>query len=844
MRKPASIRSYGSLAAITMVMLFAAFMHLYLITSYPPGLDPDAAQDGLDALKPARYDVWPFYITINSNPDPTYIYTAAATTALFGAHALSMRFASVAYALWGLAATYACLAELGRGSFDAPLRRAIALFAVAALAASQPFAFFDRMALRFITQLPVQMLAVWALARAARTSSSRMWLLAGGLAGFTQYTYPSARVLPLLLLLVLLIKLLQERPPRAIFFKGLALYLGMAFVVLLPQIVWYAYYPHTFLARAGQTAFSQNPLYAQQGLSGVLLTKFVHYREALGDYWAGQYNQIKEPFLAPLFYYGFGLGLLACVIYFRRWFTPLVLCGLMVMILPDLISGDREWPHEFRLIGAYPFVAGVAGLGMGAVWGWARRRPIAERLVRAGLILFVGITFFQQAREFFGMDANFGRMVWGGNTWLRRVDNSVGELIARDPRPYLLPLQNYADTPVKYLTSRRVVHLQSALGLGGSLLPGLQSQTTLRLLLPRSDNDELWQGDLAQWVIIDGQTAYLLPPLDPSAMASLLPPQDDTTALYGVGSNSPIRLGHWADVALSRLALPAAFAPRFPANVCYAPGMCLVGVTYSDTHLQPGGQLRVYLHWQIARPIKEDYIMFVHLLDRDGGAIASVDEYPLSHGYRTYEWGTNETIISTTVIDLPVELAAGPYAIEAGFYPPYDLARAATIGEQGQITGDRAYLPHLKVPRPAAHLPADAAQTLIKFADELELIGYRVDSLPANSQPLRVTLWWRGLKPASQNWTGFFHLTPASDSQSLAGQLDRGLTGGAYPPVIWDAGEVVEEQIEISANGLAAGKYALWMGLYAPASFERAPIIQSPYPVQDNRTLLLEFDLK
>jgi len=103
---------------------------------------------------------------------------------------------------------------------------------------------------------------------------------------------------------------------------------------------------------------------------------------------------------------------------------------------------------------------------------------------------------------------------------------------------------------------------------------------------------------------------------------------------------------------------------------------------------------------------------------------------------------------------------------------------------------------------------------------------------------------WRGLKPASQNWTGFFHLTPVSDTTSLVGQLDRSLTGGVYPPTIWEEGELVEEQIEIPASSLAAGKYTLWMGLYSSANFERAAISKSPNQIQDNRTLLLEFEIK
>ena len=41
-----------------------------------------------------------------------------------------------------------------------------------------------------------------------------------------------------------------------------------------------------------------------------------------------------------------------------------------------------------------------------------------------------------------------------------------------------------------------------------------------------------------------------------------------------------------------------------------------------------------------------------------------------------------------------------------------------------------------------------AGMSKIVLGSELELIGYRVDALPAASQPLRLTLLWRGVRPA------------------------------------------------------------------------------------------------
>jgi hypothetical protein len=268
--------------------------------------------------------------------------------------------------------------------------------------------------------------------------------------------------------------------------------------------------------------------------------------------------------------------------------------------------------------------------------------------------------------------------------------------------------------------------------------------------------------------------------------------------------------------------------------------MCLLGASYDQPALQPGQPLGVTLFWQVQNPIKEHYTLFVHVLDRNGNALASKDELPLDDGYRTYEWQPNEMILTQTTLQIPADAQPGPYKLEVGFYLGYDITPVKTISASGEVTGDRAYVENLKVPRPVVQIPPEAVKAGIDFGDEVNLAAYRIDGLPDGTQPLKMTLWWQGLKPASVAWTEFFHFTPASDNTNLVGQLDHELTGGDYPPTIWSAGEVVEEHIEIQTGPLAAGTYAVWMGLYNPNTQERAAVLSGPGPTQDNRTRLME----
>ncbi len=62
-------------------------------------------------------------------------------------------------------------------------------------------------------------------------------------------------------------------------------------------------------------------------------------------------------------------------------------------------------------------------------------------------------------------------------------------------------------------------------------------------------------------------------------------------------------------------------------------------------------------------------------------------------------------------------------------------------------------------------------------------------------------------------------------------------------PTVWAVGEVVQEQVQISAAKLQAGSYAVWIGMCAPVTQMRAAVKAGPGVVVDNRALLLEFQL-
>ena len=99
------------------------------------------------------------------------------------------------------------------------------------------------------------------------------------------------------------------------------------------------------------------------------------------------------------------------------------------------------------------------------------------------------------------------------------------------------------------------------------------------------------------------------------------------------------------------------------------------------------------------------------------------------------------------------------------------------------------------------------------------------------------------MRPATEDWTAFFHITPSANNAKIVGQLDNAITDHEYPPTVWSPGEEVVDTVQISAAKLQAGSNAVWMGMHAPVTQMRAAIKAGPGVVVDNRALLLEFQL-
>lgn len=86
------------------------------------------------------------------------------------------------------------------------------------------------------------------------------------------------------------------------------------------------------------------------------------------------------------------------------------------------------------------------------------------------------------------------------------------------------------------------------------------------------------------------------------------------------------------------------------------------------TEVEPGDAIALVLRWQSIRAVKQDYHVFVHLLDSRGEKIAQRDGQPVQWMRPTSSWQPGEEILDHYGFLLPSDAIPGDYHIAVGFY--------------------------------------------------------------------------------------------------------------------------------------------------------------------------------
>ncbi len=211
-------------------------------------------------------------------------------------------------------------------------------------------------------------------------------------------------------------------------------------------------------------------------------------------------------------------------------------------------------------------------------------------------------------------------------------------------------------------------------------------------------------------------------------------------------------------VALSLVALFGYLAPAYARPAAWAAGdalpnpvdirfdtlAALRGYTFEPDVVEPGQPIAIELYWEVTGQPPGDYLLFVHLVDGETGAlVAQRDTHPGLGNFPSSQWRPGDRFVERLSLYVP-ETAYVPAAAElrAGLYAPGGFRLGITDATTGAGLGDSFPL------GPVALQPSDPAAPLpnageYRFEDRFQLAGYSYDRRAlAPGEPLTVTLYW------------------------------------------------------------------------------------------------------
>ena len=804
--------------ALILILLVGTWLRVNDLAQIPPGLYHDEAFSGLDALSIVRGAGFPIFFEGNGGREPLFIYLHALSILLFGPTPFALRLPAAFVGILTLPVIFVLTRAI---SADRKNSIGLALIATASLATFYWHLNFSRVGWRTITLPLFACLVFYFFWRARRTGRVRDHVLTGVFLGASLYTYLSARFLPFVLaafwalesggsvVFVMLSRakhlLRNERDSSSqkpllrmtkcdqrAWLRNISIVIAAAFVVFLPLAIYFFFHPQAFLFRVADVTLSSGESQVAAIWSNAQRVLGIFYSSGDPEWRHGIAQRTILDWVTAI---PFALGLLAALWRWRKRESWFALLWLGIMLLPTILS--RDAPDTQRAIGALPAVGLFIAWGMAAIVDTISPRfQLSRRNLAFAATAFVLLgSGWISYNDYFVSWANDKRAYydfqgdWAGLArWMTAQSENV-----------LLPMNLYAEPTIHFLTLSRFSETRSILNLSDAERAQIASEASIAIAPLAPSNDA--------FVLLRGNSAILLVP-NPQTEA-LLRAQPAQSRFQDQWSKSLGTIVAVPGSSQSEIFRPL---PYTPIAADFNHQLRLVGYALDNRQIAPGRPFGLTLYWSSRVPIQAMTRAFVHLLDAKGNVVADSDIGP-AEDFHLSLFPQNQIVPDRRILSPDAALPPGKYALEVGVYQPANGARLPVWIDNVQRADDRVLISPLKVA--SGFAPALHAQPLdIRFGQDIRLTGFTLNGA-------RLTLLWQDIHPVDRDYTVFVHVLDSENK--IVAQNDHQPQDGTYPTSIWDAGEQIQDIVNLQLP--LAGKYKIEVGLYDVETMQRLNVI-------------------
>ena len=396
---------------LLLIIIIASVLRLANIWSIPPGLYPDEAMNGNNAVEALETGNYKVFYPENNGREGLFANIEVPSVAILGNEPQALRIPSAVFGILTVLGVYFLTKELFGGNSK------IALLAAFLLATSFWHINFSRIGFRAIM---APFFLVWAsyylflalrkLKEGKKTAALFIYPAIGGLffgLGFSSYI--AYRIMPLIFLALVPFYWRKKE-----FYAIGSMFLLFTIVAVLPLALYFVHNPADFLGRTSQISVfdSASPLRAV----GLNIVKTLGMFNFAGDYnW--RHNVAGRPELfwpvGLLFLLGVGLSIRSV---FRRMFTKkrsenvlaytFLFTWAAVAALPVVISNEGI-PHALRAILMIPPVIIFSAVGGIKLYRYLEKKLKEKQLLKLAAIAFLTLLTFEAYHTYF--------IKWGQN---------------------------------------------------------------------------------------------------------------------------------------------------------------------------------------------------------------------------------------------------------------------------------------------------------------------------------------------------------------------------------------------------------------------------------------------
>jgi 4-amino-4-deoxy-L-arabinose transferase-like glycosyltransferase len=420
---------------LLIILAIASFFRLWQLDSIPPGLYPDVAINGNDALDSLKTGNFKVFYPENNGREGLFIWLIAASFSIFGISIWSIKIVAAIIGILTVLGLYLLTKELFKivnSQWSKVNSQFVALLSSFFLAVSFWHTNFSRIGFRAILLPFILVFGFYFLFKGLNFFQSdeqyhrlvrgtvHYFILAGIFFGLGFYTYISYRFIVLLLPLTLLFwwfiypvrnaisnGVYRKQNLQKKFLLLVICHLSLVILVALPIGLYFLQNPQDFIGRATPISIfaTENPI-KEFGKSLILhLGMFNFYGDSN---W--RHNLSGSPMLfwpvGILFLIGFALSINELIKFRKHKNLSLVISHLslviwfFIMLLPGILTYEGI-PHALRTIGVIPVVYIFVGLGAWNVYEFLNRNTAKKILLSVAVILFLLSTGISEFNKYF-----------------------------------------------------------------------------------------------------------------------------------------------------------------------------------------------------------------------------------------------------------------------------------------------------------------------------------------------------------------------------------------------------------------------------------------------------------